>query len=215
MEVQREMAEVFIRLSGIFNVASGLTLVAFWYLYAVLLPYRKLSSTLAILAVHRHWTWVNVLGVSGALLGLLGQGGLYMSQMDHVGWPGLIGYLVATAGTALLLAPLLWDTVLWPALAGHDPHLLDFQGPIYRSTSFVPYFMIAGLTYSLGYVVVGIVTARAGVLPAIGGTLLAIGAPLFGLGAALGRLQVIARSLGVTLLGLGLLRLGLALWSLA
>ena len=206
------MIERLIHWSGAINVVSGVCLLAFWYSYAIFLPYRKLTTTLSILVRNRHWTWINLLGVSGALLGLLGQGGLYLSQIEQAGWLGLIGYLLASAGTALLLGALLWDTVLWPTLVKHDASLLDFRGPIYQSKTFVPFFIVSGLVYSVGYILVGIGVVNAGIWPGLAGVLLAIGAPLFGLGAAFGRYQVVLRSVGVTLMCVGLIWLGLGMW---
>lgn len=205
------MTEKFVAWSGILNVVAGIALAAFWYLYAILLPYRKLSTTLAILVKNRWWTPVNILGVSGALLGLLGQGGILVSQINHVTWLGLLGFFIASAGTAFLLGPLLWDTILWPILVESDAGFLDFQGPIYQSRSFVPFFVVSGLLYSLGYILVGVGIMKVGVLPSIGGLLLAVGAPMFGLGAMFGKFQVIPRSIGVTLLSIGLIWLGLAM----
>ncbi len=207
------MVEQFIEWSGIINIAAGVILLVFWYSYAILLPYSKLSTTLSVLVSNRHWMPINILGVSGALLGLLGQGGIYVSQIEQVGWLGLIGYLVASVGTALLLGALLWDTILWPTLVDYDAGLLDFQGPIYQSKTFVPFFVVSGLIYSLGYVLVGVGILKADVLPGFGGVLLAVGAPLFGLGAMFGKHQVVPRSIGVTLLSVGLIWLGLAMWS--
>ena len=57
-----EMIERFVEWSGVINVASGVALLAFWYLYAALLPYRKLSTTLSILVDNRFWLPVNILG---------------------------------------------------------------------------------------------------------------------------------------------------------
>ncbi len=203
------MFDQFIQLSGVINVSSGVILLIYWYAFAIFLPYSQLSNTLAILVSHRHWTWINMLGVIGALSGLLGQTGIYVIQIEEVGWLGLSGYLVASIGTTLYLGTMLWDTILMPILVKQDASLLDFQGPIYSSKTFLPYFIFAGIIYSSGYVLVGIGIRQAAVLPETGGLLLAIGAPLFGLGAMFGKLQVYVRSLGVTLLCVGLIWLGL------
>jgi hypothetical protein len=113
------------------------------------------------------------------------------------------------------MGALLRDTILWPVLAKHAPGLLDFQGPLYQSKTFVPFFLVLGLIYALGYVLVGTTIVKANILPGagVGGLLLAIGAPAFGLGAMFGKRQVIPRSIGVTLLSIGLIWLGLAMWS--
>jgi hypothetical protein len=94
-------------------------------------------------------------------------------------------------------------------LVKHEKALLDFQGPIYSSRIFVPFFVTAGLIYSAGYVFVGTGIVYAGMLPRVSGYLIAIGAPTFGLGALFGKYQAYPRSFGVTLMSGGLIWLGL------
>jgi len=207
------MGERFIATSGILNIVAGVALLVYWYAFALFLPYRELSSSLSILVKNRNWTWINAVGVLGALTGLLGQAGIFVAQIENANWVALIGFFIATAGTTLLIGTMLWETILWPILVGHDATLLDFQGPIYRSKSFLPFFIVSGLIYSLGYVLVGVGIVQAGVLPRIGGVLLGVGAPTFGLGAMFGKYQVYPRSIGVTLMSVGLVCLGIGMSS--
>jgi hypothetical protein len=205
------MDEVFIESSGVINIAAGVMLIVYWYAFAIFMPYRDLSTTLSLLVKNRNWTWINALGALGALLGLLGQPGILLAQIEIVGTIGVIGFFIASIGTVLLLGTMLWETVLWPILVDHDTSLLDFMGPIYRSKTFVPFFVVAGLIYSVGYAMVGAGIMQADVLPRTGGLLLAIGAPTFGLGAMFGKVQVYPRSIGVTLLSAGLIWLGIGM----
>ena len=110
------MTEGFIEISGIVNVIAGVTLLAYWYSFALFLPYRELSSTLSLLVKNRNWTLINAMGVLGALSGLLGQAGIFVAQIDKAGWVALIGFFVASAGTTLLIGTMLWETILWPIL---------------------------------------------------------------------------------------------------
>ncbi len=208
------MMTQFIQWSGVINILSGIFLLGYWYLYAILMPYKELSSTLSILVKNRNWTFVNILGVSGAIMGLVGQSGLYFSQIEEVGQWGLIGFVLASIGTCLLLGPMLWDTIIWPILVAHDSKLLDFQGPIYSSKTFLPFFIMSGMLQAAGYVIVGVTTAKAGVHPAAAAWLLGIGSPLFGLGAMFGKAQVIPRTIGVTMMSVGLIWLGSGMWTL-
>lgn len=207
------MPDVFISISAFLNVISGLALLIYWYAYAVFLPYGQLSTTLSILVKNRNWQWINALGVLGALAGLLGQAGIYIIQLPNSNWFAGIGYYVAALGTALLVGTMLWDTILWPILVKHDASLLDFQGPIYSSKTFLPFFIASGLIYSAGFILVGIGIVQLNILPVAAGYLVAIGAPLFGLGAMFGKYQIYPRSVGVTLMAVGLIWLGLAMVS--
>jgi hypothetical protein len=80
-----------------------------------------------------------------------------------------------------------------------------------NSKTFLPFFIVAGLIYSLGYVLVGIGIIQAGILPSLTGYLIAIGAPAFGLGSLFGKMQVYPRTLGVTLMSVGLIWVGLSM----
>lgn len=160
---------------------------------------------------NRNRQWINTLGVLGALAGLLGQAGIYIFQLPSADSFAVSGFYVATMGTALLLDAMLWDTILCPIPVNHDESLLSFQGPIYLSKTFLPFFVASGLIYSAGFVPVGIGIVQANTLPAAAGYLVAVGAPLFGLGAMFGKYQVYPRSAGVTLMALGLSWIGLAM----
>jgi hypothetical protein len=202
------MGDGFVQFGGYTNLASGILLLVYWYAFALFLPYRELSSTLSILVENRNWTWINTLGILGAMSGLLGQAGIYVHQMENSNLYASSGFYIAAAGTTFLIATMVWETVLWPILVKYERSLLDFQGPIYSSKIFLPFFITAGLIYSAGMILVGIGIVQAGVLPRIAGYLLALGAPAFGLGAMFGKYQVYVRSLGITLLSAGLIWLG-------
>jgi hypothetical protein len=205
------MMDNFVYISGYLNLIAGIALPVYWYAFAIFLPYRKLSTTLSILVKNHNWVWINSLGVLGALAGLLGQAGIYVTQMPNTNWYAAIGFYIATMGTTLIIGTMLWDTVLWPILVKFDESLLNFNGPIYSSNTFLPFFIVSGVIYSFGYVLVGIGIVQADVLPRIAGYLVAVGAPIFGFGAIFGKYQVYPRTVGITLLSVGLIWLGLAM----
>ena len=200
--------KILVNWSGYFNIASGVLLLAFWYLYAALLPYAQLSTTLSILVKDNNWTFVNILGASGALLGIVGLVGLFISlDGELTGW-GTAGFMIALLGSILMFAALLRDTLMWPILVSHDPGLLDFTGPIYASKTFVPFFIFSGVLYALGNTMFGLAIAKSSLYPAWAGYLFLAGAVLFSLGAAAGGLQVSIRTVGVTMFGFSLIWLG-------
>jgi hypothetical protein len=205
------MVDDFVLIGGYINVLAGLTLLVYWYAFALFMPYGQLSTTLALLVRNRNWSWINTLGVFGALMGLLGQASIYMFQLANTNLYASLGFYIASAGTTLLIGTMLWETVLWPILQQHDEALLSFTGPIYQSKVFLPFFIVAGLVYSLGYVLVGVGIVEAGVLPRTAGIFIAIGAPSFGLGLMFGKFQVYVRSLGVTLMSVALIWMGFVL----
>jgi hypothetical protein len=205
----------FLRITGYINISSGMLILAFWYLYAILLPYSKLSTTLSILVLDRDWTLVNILGSLGSLLGILGLVGLYFSLEDEISTVATAGFLIAMAGSILMFVALMRDTIMWPILAKHDPSLLDFTGPIYTSKTFVPFFIFSGLLYAAGYVIFGLALANSSLFPQWAGHLMAWGALLFAVGAMFGSLQVYIRSVGLTALTIGTIWLGYLLIKLS
>ena len=203
------MSDSLVTLGGYANIVAGISLLVYWYAFAIFLPYRELSTTLSILVKNRNWVWINSLGVFGALTGLLGQASIYVVQMPDTNLYATAGYYIATAGTTLLVGTMLWDTVLWPILVKYEESLLDFQGPIYTSKTFLPFFIVAGLIYSVGYILVGLGIVQSDVLPRTTGYLVALGAPAFGLGSMFGKYQVYPRTIGITLMSGGLVWIGL------
>lgn len=198
----------FVQMSGYFNIASGVLLFLYWYLYAILMPYSQLDKTLSLLVLNKNWTFVNLLGSLGALLGTVGLVGLYFSLQDQISKTATWGFVIALIGTILMFITLVRDTLIWPILAQHDPSLLDFSGPIYASKTFLPFFIFSGVVYTIGYVIFGLSIAQSGLYPVWAGHLFAWGALMFGLGAAFGNLQVYIRSVGITGLSAGLIWLG-------
>lgn len=209
------MNQDFISIGGWLNLLAGFSLLVYWYAFAIFLPYRELSTTLAILVRNRNWLWINLLGILGALAGLLGQGAILMAQGPGAAPYASPGYYLAVGGTTLLVATMSWETVLWPILIRHDESLLAFQGPLYSSRMFLGFFIASGLVFGVGYALVGAGIAQSGTLPQGAGILLAIGAPTFGLGALFGKYQAVVRSVGVTLMSAGLVWLAFALIALA
>lgn len=200
--------KTFVQWSGYFNIASGMLMFLFWYLYAILLPYGQLSNTLSLLVLNKHWIFVNILGSLGALFGIVGLVGLFISTEDKLGNLATLGFIIALIGSILMFIALMRDTLLWPILANHDPNLLDFSGPIYTSKTFLPFFILSGVLYTAGFVIFGLSIAGSGLYPVWAGHLFAWGALLFGLGAAFGEWQVYIRSIGITALSISLVWLG-------
>lgn len=105
--------------------------------------------------------------VGGVLL-LLGLVGLYASQSEAAGVLGLVGFLVAFAGTALLVGALWFELFITPALATEAPELAEAELGLAG-------FILVLLTGALGWVLFGAATLRARVYPRGAAVLLIIG----------------------------------------
>lgn len=200
--------KTIVQWSAYFNMGSGILLLAFWYLYVILLPYSQLSTTISLLVLNRNWVFVNILGSLGAMLGIIGLVGLYISLGDSASKAATIGFIIALIGSILMFVVLLRETLVWPILAAHDPSLLDFTGPIYSSSTFFPFFIFSAILYTIGNIIFGLSLAKFPLYPMMAGHLLAWGALLFGFGNLFGEWQVMIRSVGITGYSIGLFWLG-------
>jgi hypothetical protein len=110
-----------------------------------------------------------ILFLLGAVLVLGGLVGLYVRQAEAAGTLGLVGFLVAFLGTALI-AGLSWtQAFIVPFLAAESPALLGTE-PLGSILSFI--------TFTVGWLVFGVAVLRAGVYPRAAAILLIIGAVL-------------------------------------
>jgi hypothetical protein len=104
----------------------------------------------------------------GGVLLLLGLVGLYASQSEAAGVLGLVGFLVAFAGTALLVGALWFELFITPALAAEAPELAEAELGLAG-------FILVLLTGALGWVLFGVATLRARVYPRWAAVLLIVG----------------------------------------
>jgi hypothetical protein len=159
-----------VRLSGLAVVAAGVLL---------------LISELLLLTVDFDSFHAEVAGGSwlaqsfGFLLGfvlLLGALiGLYVRQVEAAGVLGLVGFLVAFLGTALLIGGAWEEAFGTPTLAEIAPQAVSSEGPP-KWLGFG--FILSGVLFSLGWVLFGVSTLRARVYPRAAAILLILGAVL-------------------------------------
>ncbi len=108
----------------------------------------------------------------GAVLLLLGLVAIYIPQSEAAGTFGLVGFVLAFAGTVLGSGVLFSDTFIAPSLAVVAPEFLE-GGPteVYGVFGFV---LFASL-FVLGWVLFGVATLRARVYPRWAAVLLIVG----------------------------------------
>ena len=173
-----------IRGSGLLAVAGGASMV----LAPVVHPESPQSAA---------WVPVHLAYFAALAVILLALVGIFARQLGRAGWPGLVGFLAAFFGTAMML------------LEGRE-HLFshDFgQG----TPAGLWELILASFVFSVGYVLLGVAVARAGMLPRGAGILLAVGGPLVAFAPPIGIQAVIV--IGYTLFGVGLAWAGYALFN--
>jgi hypothetical protein len=176
-----------IRQSGLLAVGAGA--------YMVVLPFVHPSDEVGVRSAA--WVPVHLLYFAALALMLLVLVGILARQLQRAGWLDVAGFLVAFAGTAMML------------LEGRE-HL--FSPDFGVGTPLGLWELIsASLIFSVGYILLGIAIARAGVLPRGAGILLAVGGPIVAFSPPIGILVVLV--VGHALFGLGLAWSGYALWA--
>jgi len=123
------------------------------------------------------WGFAHWLGAIAWLLILFGLCGLYARQAQRVGRLGLVGFVMAAAGSALTAGTfMVGGAVLQPIMAQGAPDLLAADGPFFTDGS----VKVAGgliLAGFIGFVLLAIATLRARSLPPIGSWILILLVP--------------------------------------
>ena len=128
-----------------------------------------LSDDFAEYATSGTFVVQQLLFLLGTVFVLFALFGLYTSQSEAAGLLGLVGFVLAFLGTALL-AGLSWaQAFVVPFIATQSPALLETE-PLGSILSF--------LTFTVGWLVFGLATLRAGVYPRAAAIVLIVGAVL-------------------------------------
>ncbi len=153
-----------VRLGGLAAIAGGALFVAAELLGLPTLNEETFSETVATTS----YAVQQLLFLLGVVFVLLGLVGLYVRQSEGAGALGLVGFLVAFAGT-VLVAGFIWASAfIAPALADTAPHVLDGGPP--------PGILPSIIAFGLGWLLFGVATLRAGVFPRAAAILLVVGA---------------------------------------
>ena len=151
----------------------------------------------------------HTLGVITLVLGLLGLIGVYVWLAQTRRWLALISFLLAFIGSALLIGDVFVDGYIAPILAAHAPGLLGPSSPLMANPPPL-FFLVPGLIWGLGYIVLGIATLLRDGGVRWAGVLLIVGA---GLASGVLPLPFLGEVAGAVVLGLGQIWLGYVLWS--
>ncbi len=121
-------------------------------------------------------TYVFITGgfLLSALLFSLGLVGLYASQAEAAGPLGLLGFLVAFIGTALVAGAFWAQEFFVPAAVEVAPDFLDNEQPGWLNFGFIMSFSL----FALGWLLFGAATLRARVYPRWAAVLLMVGVVL-------------------------------------
>jgi len=160
-------------------------------------PVTILETELRLVGSH-------AVSVVSYVLVLLGLPALFVAESQRMGPLGLIGFLVAFTGTALLAISSMFG-FLAPVLAAEAPAAIDAIS-VYPPV--VVFNGFAAVGFMTGFVILGIAVTKSKVFPRWAGIFMAVGAPLHLVGFAIALLASAAfwfvAILGGLLLGSGL-----------
>lgn len=192
-----------IRWSGLISILAGL-------LYALAAILHPVGEDIAAYTSPNWVTAHQVYWVS-AILMLFGLVGLYARQVEKTRWLGLVGFVLAFIGTAFVGSIFVMVSTVIPLIAAETPALFD-----QAATPPTGAVLVVVLSFSLGYILFGVATMRAGVLPRWSGLLLIIGVSFFIISEAPLFDRTISHvivTIGDVVFGLGLSWMGYTLWS--
>jgi hypothetical protein len=151
------------------------------------------------------WVPIHLMGYVGFLLTTFGLIGLLARQLEAAGRLGVAGFVLAFTGTGLVLMEGREHTFVLPVLAQQAP------AGVPPEPAGLWFLILSAAVFSVGYILLGIATVRAGVVPRGIGVLLALGAPIYAFSPPID-IQVVG-VLGGVLFGAGMLWLGYALFA--
>lgn len=189
---------------------SGLASILAGVFYAVGALLHPVGEDLA--AVNSsNWVPAHLVYWVSILLLHFGLVGMYARQAEQSGWLGLVGFVLALIGTALVGSILLYVSTVLPLIADEAQSIFDEAA---TPPDFLQPVFVFG--FGLGWILLGIVTMRTGVLPRWSGLMLIIGVTLFVISEAGTFEETLAHLLvtaGDIIFGLALMWIGYTLWS--
>jgi hypothetical protein len=196
------------RASGLALLLGALLFIIGNILGTVLFPGNSTATQLSSAL----YVSVSLVSFIGELLLLLGLSGIVVRQAQRAGWLGFVGFVLTFLGGALLTSTSVVSFLVFPWLAQVAPKLATGNGP----PAFFVYFLVAGILFALGGILLGIATMGAQVLPRWAGLLLIIGAvisvvdiPLSGtIGSIVGLVAFVLFAVAVGWMGYALLSEG-------
>ena len=196
-----------IRWGGALNIAICALFLLWWALMGlIMLSSGTLNLTTLELVRLNGYQIQSIIGLIACILSPLGILGLYLPHAEKLGKLGLAGCLLSCVGVILYGCMQYDETFTWPILAARAPALLGTAG-LMSDAAFMSAYILMGVIFVLGFILLGIANWRAGIFPRWTVICFSVGAALFGIGMA-----VMIRTIGLALLVIGWGWMGYMLW---
>lgn len=192
------------RLTSAALALGGITGAAF-----VIISNGEIIGALAMLS--QRWMIAHNLHFASAALLLFGVVGLYLSHSHEMSLVGHFAFVLALLGTAFYFASGVMTAAILPFVAGAAPRVVSADGPLFNPT--LPALLVSVGVFQIGWLILGVVIARAGILPAWTGWAVAAGAALGMLPPEpFGPVPWIVVDIAWVILAIGLVGMGFAGW---
>ena len=192
-----------IRWSGLAAMVGGVL----WVILPVVFLVSFGDQPGSVAASTTTWTLVHIFDLLASILIFLGLVGLYARQAEKAGALGLIAFLIAFTGTAMMFSESWANNFVVPVLAEATPELVDTAVTALPGTLKVGFMLTFGL-FGLGWLLFGLASLQASVLPRGPAILLMVGAVLVTV-----LFLALELPFGFVVFGAALAWMGYALWS--
>ena len=165
----------------------------------------------AMAMLSTRWLIAHNLHFASAALLLFGVVGLYLSHSHEMQLAGHFAFVLALLGTGFYFATGVMTAAVLPFIAGAAPNAVSAHGPLFDPT--LPALIVAVGVFQLGWLILGLVVAKAGILPRWTGRVTAVGA-FIGMipPRPFGSVPWIVTDVGWVIMAIGLVGMGVAGW---
>jgi len=164
----------FRKVAGLFAILAGVLYTVIQFIH----PPENLSSITS-----SSWQLVACLSIAMSLSFFIGIIGIYMKQVEVLGWIGLVGFILFCLFWLISMIFSFIEAFVYPLLINDAPKFVEGMLGLFGENKsevnlgvFTILVPIAGVLYILGGLFLGIATFRAKVFPCLAGILLAFAA---------------------------------------
>ena len=183
-------------------VISGILLITWWILLGISQVFSNSGDSLSQLVQSSTWIPINIIGLIAALFLVIGLMRILFEEESSL---GLLGVIISIFGVVLFTAVQFEETFVWPLLARYSDNLLEINGPMFTNLSWLSIYIIMGVLFALGFIIIAIHSLRRNIFPKTPSILMIIGAPIFGSGIYL---PIMIRTIGLIFLSISIIWIG-------
>lgn len=183
-------------------VISGILLITWWILLGISQVFSNSGDSLSQLVQSSTWIPINIIGLIAALFLVIGLMRILFEEESSL---GLLGVIISIFGVVLFTAVQFEETFVWPLLARYSDNLLEINGPMFTNLSWLSIYIIMGVLFALGFIIIAIHSLRRNIFPKTPSILMIIGAPIFGSGIYL---PIMIRTIGLIFLSISFIWIG-------